>query len=161
MYNAQFGRKIRADFIRDQLRPSAACPKSKTEGALYNRRWDARSADACLKQWMKVRRFKAAWDRLNCMSLTGNLVPDDMDRCAQLLHSDGFSSISCPCDFIRNDKYAIAKPFPFVNAYHYMYTHTPILRASGVRCNRAASRGNLDGEKSERPIGANAAQKQK
>lgn len=90
MSNAQFGRKIRVQFTKDSRRPAAACSEKDGGGNPDNRRWDARSADACIKKWIIVRRecskFKAVRDRLMVMELTGNPNDDDLDRCAHLLY---------------------------------------------------------------------------
>ena len=50
MTKADMGRKMRAALIVSEMRPSEACTK-RDSSVLDVRRWDGRSADACLKTW--------------------------------------------------------------------------------------------------------------
>jgi hypothetical protein len=49
MRQAENARRIRAEFIRDPLRPAEASTKDGTGGALDRRRWDGRTGVSCGK----------------------------------------------------------------------------------------------------------------
>lgn len=112
MSTAELGRRRRASFITDYLRPENACTTVKDGAQLDTRLWDGRSADACLKRWRKVRKectkFKSCRDRIVRMELTGNPPEAEIDRCASLSYSEaGSSSKSSLYDCVRNPQYHI------------------------------------------------------
>ena len=52
------------------------------------RRWDSRSPDSCLKQWIKMRKecssFHSAVKRIEAVELTGSPTAQDLERCAMI-----------------------------------------------------------------------------
>ena len=81
--------KIRSAFIRERKGPANTCSFGKIGGPLDIRGWDGRSAEACLKQWVKARReatkFKATWDRVTSKGLIVNPEEEALDCSAQLI----------------------------------------------------------------------------
>ncbi|PXF40874.1 hypothetical protein BWQ96_09419 [Gracilariopsis chorda] len=170
MSAAQLSRRIRSTFIKDRERPAHACSFGNKGGPMDARRWDGRPAEACLKQWVKVRReatkFKDARDRVPAMELTGNPDDDVLDHCAQLIYSEGGRVVSHLYDCIRHPDYYIKKPFPFFAAYQLLSSKNTLLDAVGAT--KEDSEGKDEREesvkvkkKNARPLGVKAAKKQK
>ncbi|KAI0558724.1 hypothetical protein FGB62_190g016 [Gracilaria domingensis] len=136
MSAAEHGRRIRAIFIKDNGRPNEACTLEKSGCRFDRRRWDGRSADGCRKFWDKIRaectRFKACYDRVIAMKLTGNPDDDALLRCGELLYSDGSNSISHLYDCVRNPHYHVSKPFKYKMPFQFLNAQTTMLQACGV-----------------------------
>lgn len=160
MNMAQLGRKIRTAFITDEDRPEKACSTSKDGGALDNRRWDGRSAEACLKMWQRLRRectrFKGIHDRINGLQLTGNPSEAALLRCASLEFSEGRQVPGHLYDCINNREYFIRKPFMFVRPYLFLSSSTKLI--SGVALHAAENDGEENSSSPmKRPIGTKKA----
>jgi hypothetical protein len=54
MRQAELGRRLSADFLRDPGRPPDSGTQMGTDGDLDIRRWEGRLAGACLKQYQKA-----------------------------------------------------------------------------------------------------------
>lgn len=80
---AQLGRKLRFSFIIDEDRPLRSCTTYKDCGYIDHRRWDGRSADACLNMWQRLRKectkFKTILSRISSLQFKAALL-----RCASL-----------------------------------------------------------------------------
>ncbi len=162
---AELGRKIRSAFVKDRLRPEQACTTSKDGGLFDQRRWDGRSADACHKQWIKLRkectRFKSIRDRIVSLELTGNPTNEELDRAASLEYSESCNSKSALYDCIRNPKYHIKKPFVHLKQYQYLNDHTQLLQGSLIPDKRNDAYDLKKDKRMIRPIGTKTAKKAK
>ncbi|PXF42116.1 hypothetical protein BWQ96_08148 [Gracilariopsis chorda] len=160
MSGAELGRRIRSVFIKDNGRPQHACSLRRTGCELDQRRWDGRSADGCRKYWDRIRaectRFKACYDRVIAMNLTGNVGPEDLIRCAALIYSDGSNSVSHLYDCVRNPNYHIAKRFKFKTSFTFLNENTILLQANGI--DEVKKSGDV---LLERPMGRKKAKKLK
>lgn len=160
MSMTQLGRKIRASFIKDEARPAQACTTTKDGGAFDQRRWDGRSAEACLKMWKRLRKactkFKAIYTRIENLQLTGNPTEEELWRCASLEFSEGTQMLGHLYDCVRNPRYLIRKPFSFGHAYVFLDKCTKFISAGPMQV------GTVEGSDGEdtpvkRPIGTKIA----
>ena len=147
----QLARNLRAAFIKDNDKPNNACTLAKHGGPLDERRWDGRSHEACQKQWLKIRRectnYKGCLDRIKSMELTSNPDGSALERCAELVYSEGGSGTSHLYDVIRKLDYFIRKPFPFMQCFRYLDSKKTLLHAADV------IKGMTGAEKKARPVG--------
>jgi hypothetical protein len=68
MRQAQYTRRIRAQFIRSPLRPADACTQDGTGGALERRRWEARAGSIAPK-YRRLHRFRGCCGTKNDASI--------------------------------------------------------------------------------------------
>jgi hypothetical protein len=111
MRQAQYARRIRAEFIRDTLRPVKTCPQDGTGGALDRRRWDGRTGVSCGKQWTKIEaaclNFHACGERIRRMEITWAPTKEDIARCALALYNLGAGVTLRLYDVIRPKSYPV------------------------------------------------------
>jgi hypothetical protein len=104
---------MRAEFVRDPLRPAKACTQDGTVGALDRRRWDGRTGVSCGKQWTKSKaacvKFHECVERIRRMELTWAPTKQDIARCAPALYNLGAGVTSRLYDVIRAKSYPVGR----------------------------------------------------
>jgi hypothetical protein len=120
MRQAQYARCVRAEFIRDPLRPAEACTQDGTGGAVDRRLWDGPTGVSCGKQWTKIKeaciKFHACGERIRRMELTGAPTKEDIARCVLALYHLGAGVTSRLYDVVRAKSYPVGKEFPYMQA---------------------------------------------
>jgi hypothetical protein len=131
MRQAELGRRLRAEFLRDPGRPPDSGTQTGTGGDLDIRRWEGRLAGACLKQYQKIKAeccgFYAASKRIEAMELTGSPGEEQLSRCALAIYNCGSKLISHVYDIINNPNYIIGKEFPYQLCYDWLRRYTSLL----------------------------------
>jgi hypothetical protein len=133
----ELGRRIFAEFLRDECCPNVAECTRSDKSNLDSRRWHGRSALATLQCWTKrikapCVRLHAVYRRIQIAELTGGPYSDEsMHRLATAIFNskDGESSqlFSHAYDIIRNEHYVIGPPFPVPSAYEFLAKKTNLL----------------------------------
>jgi hypothetical protein len=130
MRQAQYARRIRAEFIRDPLRQAEACTLDGTGAALDRRHWDGRTGVSCGKQWTKIKaacvKFQAYGEGIRLMELAGAPTMEDIVRCAFALYKLGAGVTSRLYDVIRAKSYPVGKEFPYMS-YGFLSRMTALL----------------------------------
>jgi hypothetical protein len=151
MKKEDYANAIKAEFLRDSLRPSAG----GTSGKIDERRWEGRSASSLLSQWKKLRsdctRFHAVCKRVDRLELTGGPSEEDIFRIATAVYNDGAEALAHAYDIVRNKEYRTGKPFLFLSAYKWLVVHTQHLMAGESDNNIGV---DADGEKYDSEIQA-------
>lgn len=130
MSEVMFGRKIRAKFITSDVKPKKACTTTDVL-ALDGRRWEGRSAEACGKMWVRMRRectrFNGCFRRIETLEMTGNPTVHDLERCALFEYNSGEQKQGHLYDCINNESYPVGKPFVFMSAFRYLSANTQLV----------------------------------
>jgi hypothetical protein len=134
---SMLGRRLRAEFLRDERCPSVAECVRNDKSNLDSRRWHGRSAPAAWKCWTsKIKapcvRLHAVYRRIHVAELTGGPYSDEsMRRLATAVYNaedgDGPQLLAHAHDILRDEHHVVGPPFPVPSAYNFLSKRTSLL----------------------------------
>lgn len=163
MTRRTLGERLRENMIKSSLRPNDACTRNGTKDHRDERRWEGRSAEACLRKWYTMRAdcttMFSIKRRLCSLNLTGNFTEEDFKRMALLEFSKGKQVLGHLYDCGNNKDYNFVDKFEYGSVYDYLSTRTSLVSGGSFVENESVSRDSNG--VMERPIGNKEAKKRK